>query len=83
MIKFRNLLKNPIPKSVSNYTSRKFDKALNKLRIWEPLRKLLESDVVTQILIPKDRLDIVDNLKLHDPSEEAVFRLISSFMFRL
>jgi len=76
VVKLRDLLKNSIPKSVSDYTSRKFDKALNKLRFWDPLRKLLESDVVTQILIPRDLLDIVDGLKLSTPNEEAVFRYI-------
>ena len=65
-----------IPEAVRQYTSRKFDSALDRMRILEPMRRILSSDVLTQVIIPQDLLDAVRSLNLHNPTEEAVFRYI-------
>lgn len=61
---------------MKQYTSRKFDSALDRMRILEPMRRILSSDVLTQVIVPQDLLDAVRSLNLRDPSEEAVFRYI-------
>ena len=61
---------------MKQYTSRKFDAALDRMRILEPMRRILSSDVLTQVIIPQDLLDAVRSLNLHNPDEEAVFRYI-------
>ena len=61
---------------MKQYTSRKFDGALDRMRILEPMRRILSSDVLTQVIIPQDLLDAVRSLNLHNPDEEAVFRYI-------
>lgn len=61
---------------MKQYTSRKFDGALDRMRILEPMRRILSSDVLTQVIIPQDLLDAVRSLNLHNPNEEAVFRYI-------
>lgn len=65
-----------VPKSVRQYVSRKFDGALDRFRLVEPLQRILSSDVLTHVIVPQDLLDAVKSLNLQNANEESVFRYI-------
>lgn len=69
-------LKKIIPESVKDYTSRKFDALLDKVRIFDPLKRLFNSGVLTQILIPSEMLEVVKTLTLESRNQETIYRYI-------
>ena len=69
-------LKKIIPESVKDYTSRKFDTLLDKVRIFDSLKRVFNSGVLTQILIPSEMLEVVKTLTLESRNQETIYRYI-------